>query len=49
VDKEGGGCREAWLTIHHCDAERIGRTYLAANSTPFAARCEGPSTCEHRR
>jgi hypothetical protein len=45
-----GGCREAWLRLHYCDVERIGRSFWPADSTDFARRCDtrGPD-CAARR
>jgi hypothetical protein len=44
-----GGCREAWLRLHHCDVQRIGRAVWPAASTDFALRCEnrGPQCARY--
>jgi len=46
-----GGCREAWLSLKHCELERVGRPHWPDRNSDFATRCEdqaGPH-CQRAR
>jgi hypothetical protein len=43
-----GGCRESWLSLKHCQLERVGRTWWP--DPEFARRCEWYApTCKVQR
>jgi hypothetical protein len=46
-----GGCRDAWISLKHCQVERVGRGNWPAAEAPFAARCEdgGSPRCARLR
>ena len=44
-----GGCREAWLSFHHGDLERIGRPYFPAPEFSRRRECFDALICPHRK
>ena len=44
-----GGCREAWLSFHHGDLERVGRPAFPAPEFARRRECFDAAICVHRK